>query len=113
MQNDWILFGKNVATNTTNTTSLALKIFETYLGDAYVLPDSGVFLFQEIDNDVWEIWNGFRFSKSDTLRVFKIGSASPNNLMINVNDLYAVSRNFRGVTLKANAVVRIPIYKYI
>lgn len=110
MQNDWILFGKNVASNTTNTTSLALKIFETYLGDAYVLPDSGVFLFQEIDNDVWEIWNGFRFSISDTMRVFKIGSTSPNNL--NANDLYAERRNFHGVTLRANAVVRIYLYGF-
>lgn len=110
MQNDWILFDKNVATNRTNTTSLALKIFETYLGDAYVLPDSGVFLFLEIDNDVWEIWNGFRFSKLDIMRVFKVGSAS--SIYLNVNDLYAERRNFREVTLKANTVVRKYLYGF-
>lgn len=103
MQNDWILLNQNLVINQTNTTLLALQIFETYLDNAYILPDSDVFLFQKIDIDVWEIWNSFRFSKSDTIRVFKIGSASPNYL--EMNDLYTEKRDFCGITLKANTVV--------
>lgn len=79
-------------------------MFETYLGNAYVLPDSGVFLFQKINNDKWEIWSGFRASKSDAYRVFRVGTSSSNG-SIN-NESYIERRNFRGIILKANTVVR-------
>lgn len=106
--NDWILLGGQPAvTNETNTTaaSLAMEIFQTYLGEAYVLPDAGVFLFQKTgQKDLWYIWNGFRASKSDTMRVYKIGTASPERLEI--DDLRDERRDFRGITLKVNTVVR-------
>lgn len=81
------------------------RTFETYLGNAYVLPDSSVFMFQKINNNIWEIWNGFRTSELDSMRVFKVGLASPNHLILNdvsVNE----RRNFRGTTLRTNTVVR-------
>lgn len=90
--------------NETNSASFTLKMFETYLGNAYVLPDSGVFLFLKINDDKWEIWSGFRASESDAFRVFKIGAASSNGYT--VIDSYVERRNFHGVILKANTVVR-------
>ncbi|VVC30078.1 Ionotropic glutamate receptor [Cinara cedri] len=106
-QNDWILLdGQPVVANETNMTaaSLATEIFQTYLGEAYVLPDSGVFLFQMTgQKDFWHIWNGFRASKSDTMRVYKIGTASPESLEI--DDLREERRDFRGITLKVNTVI--------
>lgn len=103
MQNDWLLFDRNSFVNNTDRASFALRTFETYLGNAYVLPDSGVFLFQKFENNVWEIWNGFRVSKKYPLIVFQIGLTSPNYLKI---DLFNHERsNFRGEKLKATSVV--------
>lgn len=107
VQNDWILFSRDrAAVGETSAMSVALKVFNTHFNDAYVLPDSSVFLVQETGDNVWEVWNGFKASKSDTIRVFKIGTASPNFLNIS-GLLYEEKRNFRGITLKANSVVRI------
>lgn len=109
MQNDWILFGTNQMINETNTDLFALRTFEVYLSSAYILPDSGVFLFQEIDNNLWNIWNGFRTSKTDSLRVFKMGTASPDDLNLDFNVLKIERGNFRGITLKSTTVVGIQI----
>lgn len=109
MQNDWILFGTNQIMNETKSDLYALRTFEVYLGNAYILPDSGVFLFQEADNNIWDIWNGFRASKSGAFRVFKISTASPNSLIINFNDLINERNNFRGITFKSTTVVGIQI----
>lgn len=83
----------------------ALQTFQKYLADAYFLPDSGVFLFQEIDGgDRWEIWNGFRASKSDKIRVFKTATTSPD--YYETSDSDDEKRDFRGITLKSTTVVR-------
>jgi len=105
LQNDWLLFNQKSISNTNDTLTIALIVFETYLGKSYVLPDSGVFLFQKIGNNVWEIWSGFQASKLDTIRVFKIGLASKYH--IEMNDSIELRTNFRGTTLKAITVVRI------
>lgn len=108
MQNDWILFYRNPTVNKTNSAVFASRTFEMYFGDAYVLPDSGVFLFQEIHDNVWEIWNGFRASKLDTIRVFKIGIVS-SNYFYTIDDLNGERSDFRGITLKSTTVVCINI----
>lgn len=92
-----------------NETLFAIKIFDNYLNNAYVLPDSAVFLFRKIDySDVWEIWSGFRSSKLDKMRVFKIGIISPNYM--NIDNSTEERQNFLGITLKANTVVCIKQY---
>lgn len=106
MQNDWILFDRNATTaNTTNSNGFAWKTFNKYLADAYVLPDSGVFLFEEIDDNVWKFWNGFRASKTDGLRVFGMGSGSSNYFHIDSFAFNEQRKNFLGITLKATTVV--------
>lgn len=101
------MFGGNTtAGNTTDSTAVAARTFNSYLADAYVLPDSGVFLFQEVDDNVWTIWNGFRASKTDQLRVFGIGSGSPNHFNVNSFVLNEQRNDFLGVTLKSTTVVR-------
>jgi len=106
LQNDWLLFNQKLISNTNDTLTIASVVFEAYFGKSYVLPDSGVFLFQKIGNNVWEIWSGFRASKLDTIRVFKTGLASRYH--IELNDSIKLRTNFRGVTLKATTVVRTP-----
>jgi len=103
-QNDWILFDHGSIVNEMTSAQFALRTFQMYLANAYVLPDSGVFLFLETYNDVWDIWSGFRASKSDTIRVFEYGTASSNRLTI--RELHEERRNFRGITLKSTTVVR-------
>jgi len=81
-----------------------MRTFQLYLGNAYVLPDASVFLFLKTYDGVWEIWSGFRASKSDAIRVFEIGTASSNRLTIR-EEIHDEKRNFRGVTLKSTTVV--------
>lgn len=83
--------------------AIASVVFDTYLDKSYVLPDSCVFLFQKIGNNVWEIWSGFRASKLDTIRVFKTGLASKYHMEI--YDSIDLRTNFWGATLKATTVV--------
>ncbi|XP_029347065.1 ionotropic receptor 75a-like [Acyrthosiphon pisum] len=103
LQNDWLLFNQKSISNTSDTLTIASVVFETYLGKSYVLPDSGVFLFQKIGNNVWEIWSGFRASKLDTIRVYKTGLASKYH--IEINDSTEIRMDFRGATLKATTVI--------
>eukprot|EP00102_Acyrthosiphon_pisum_P025866 XP_016663076.1 PREDICTED: glutamate receptor ionotropic, delta-1-like [Acyrthosiphon pisum] len=82
----------------------AMRTFQIYLANAYILPDAGVFLFLETYNsDIWEIWSGFRASKLDTIRVFEYGRASSNQLTI--SESHDERRNFRGITLKSTTVI--------
>lgn len=104
LQNDWFLFNQKLVLNTNDTLTIASVVFKTYLGKSYVLPDSGVFLFQEIENNDWEIWSGFRASKLDAIRVFKTGLVSKYH--IEINDSLKLRTNFRGANLKATTVVR-------
>ncbi|CAI6365967.1 unnamed protein product [Macrosiphum euphorbiae] len=103
-QNDWILFDEGSLANEMSSAQFALRTFQIYLANAYVLPDAGVFLFLETYNsDIWEIWSGFRASKLDTIRVFEYGTASSNRLTI--SELHDERRNFRGITLKSTTVI--------
>jgi len=89
-----------------SSAQFALQTFKIYLANAYILPDSGVFLFLKTNNNVWEIWSGFRASKLDSIRVFEYGMASSNQLTI-IRELHDERRNFRGIILKSTTVVRI------
>lgn len=105
MQNDWVLLDRRNPT-ANDTDSSALRTFETYLADAYVLPDSGVFLFRAVDDGLWEIWNGFRASKSDAFRAFRVGTVSANHLHVDDYGLNDERKRFGGITLKSTTVVR-------
>jgi len=97
------LFDEGSLANEMSSAQFALRTYQIYLTNAYVLPDAGVFLFLETYSDIWEIWSGFRASKLDTIRVFKYGTASSNWLTI--LELHNERRNFRGITLKSTTVV--------
>lgn len=103
LQNDWLLFGGKSMNSTNDTSAIALDVFEMYLGKSYVLPDSAVFFFQNIGHGVWEIWSGFRASKSDTIGILKVGMTSKDRMEI--DDLMRYRTNFRGVELRAITVV--------
>lgn len=111
MQNDWVLFHSKITSTSNNkdASTIVSKVFNTYLDKYYILPDSGVFLFQEIENNVWEIWSGFRASKLDVMRVFKIGMVSKDH--IKFGDLMKQRMDFRGVELKATTVVSLSLLK--
>jgi len=103
LQNDWVLLNHKSITNKDDTFTIALDVLKTYLNTSYVLPDSGVFILQEIENNLWKIWSGFRASKLDIFRVFCVGMASTNRTEI--GDLNKFRTNFQGVQLKTTTVV--------
>lgn len=107
MQNDWVLFNPKMTSisNSKDVSTIVLDIFNKYLDKYYILPDSEVFLFQEIKNNVWEIWSGFRASKLDVMRVFKMGMASKD--YIELGDVMKQKTDFKGVELKAITVVSV------
>lgn len=100
LQNDWVLF--NGKMNGNDTSTAAREVFRKFLDESYVLPDSGVFLFQKTRKRAWEIWTGFRASKSDAIRVFRVGTTFGDRMEIGDSE---PRKNFRGVQLKATAVV--------
>lgn len=102
-QNDWVFFNGHGYPNNGNTMAVALNEFRTHLGGSYVLPDSGIFLYQETGRGVWEIWSGFRASKRDAIRVFRAGAASVDRTEL--YDLIGHKTDFGGVQLKATTVV--------
>lgn len=67
----------------------------------YVLPDSKVYLLIKVNNDLWEIWDGFRLSVSEGVRVSKVGTAITDRVEIRQTD----RSNFQRVVLKASTVV--------
>lgn len=72
------------------------------MSQSYVLPDSRVYLMIEIDNNnVWEVWDGFRASVSDEIRVSKVGTMTSDLVEIKYSD----RTNFRRVALKASTAV--------
>lgn len=100
-----MLFRQDAISNNTDAVTIVSNLFETYLGKSYILPDSGVFFFHKVENrsSLWEIWIGFRVSKSDVIRVYKIGVASKDRMEI--DDQIKLRTNFRGVELKTTTVV--------
>lgn len=72
------------------------------MSQSYVLPDSKVYLIIEINDNTWEVWDGFRISLSDEIRVSNIGIVSPDAVKIKYSD----RTNFHQIVLKASMVVR-------
>lgn len=103
MQNDWVFFNSKTKSNSQHSSKIASDVFKTYLDTYYILPDSEVFLFQEIENNIWEIWSGFRASKFDVMRVFKIGMAS--KVHMEIDNFMKEKTDFRGIELKTTTVV--------
>lgn len=71
------------------------------MNQCYVLPDSRVYLIIEIDNNMWEVWDGYRISLSNEIRVSKIGIMTPNAVKIKYSD----RTNFHQIVLNASMVV--------
>lgn len=105
MQNHWILINPRRKVNATDSSTIALETFEKYLGEAYILPESNVLLFVETADDAWEIWEGFRVSKTDKIRVNKHGFVTSSALQL--NNSIPIKADLRGITLKATTVVRV------
>jgi len=105
MQTDWILINsQRNESRLLNTSAIALETFEMHLSEAYVLPESNVFLF--IDTaDGWEIWEGFKVGKMERIRVNRHGMVTSDGLYLAKNDSISFKSNLRGITLKATTVV--------
>lgn len=76
------------------------------MSQSYVLPDSRVYLMIKIDNNMWEVWDGFRISLSEEIQVSNIGIVSADAVKIKYSD----RTNFQRVVLKASTVVSLTIY---
>ncbi|VVC30079.1 Ionotropic glutamate receptor [Cinara cedri] len=111
MRNNWILINSRADCVSSNDgQQVALETFETYLSEAYVLPESNVFLLvQTNDRDSsWDIWEGFKVSKTERIRVYRHGSASVNRLEVLDNNSVSLRSDLRGITLKATTVISEP-----
>lgn len=104
MHNNWILINSQQSENYKNTSKTALETFEMFLNEAYILPESNVFLFVKIDDQTWEIWEGFKVSLMEKLKVYKHGTVSKNELELITNSV-SLRTNLQGITLKATTVV--------
>lgn len=101
LQNIWILFNGFGNPNKMETFEIALQTFKTHMSQTYVLPDSRVYLLIRIDNDLWEIWDGFRLSVSERVQVSKVGKMTPDRVEMRKTN----RSNFHRVVLKASTVV--------
>lgn len=109
MQNKWILVNSRrrgaAADLSATAAEVALETFETHLSGAYVLPESNVFLFVETDGDAWEIWEGFKVSRTGKVLVFKHGTVTGDGPLELADDSVSLRTDLRGVVLKATTVV--------
>lgn len=71
------------------------------MNQAYVMPDSRVYLLIEVNRNVWEIWDGFRLSVSKEVQVSRVGVMTPERVEIKLSD----RTNFKRVVLSASTVV--------
>lgn len=71
------------------------------MGEAYVLPDSRVYLLVRVDDNIWEVWDGFRLKTAGEIRVSKIGEMTPNRVEINISH----RANLQRTVLNSSAVV--------
>lgn len=107
MQNDWILINsKRNESYVLNSSAIALETFEMHLSEAYVLPDSNVFLLIDTASG-WEIWEGFKVGKMERIRVNRHGIVTSDGIYFDKNDSISFKSNLRGITLKATTVVSI------
>lgn len=105
MQNDWILINsRGNESRSLNTSAIALETFEMHLSEAYVLPESNVFLFIDTASG-WEIWEGFKVGKMERIQVNRHGMVTSDGIFLAKNDSISFKSNLRGTTLKATTVV--------
>lgn len=105
MENYWILINSQQNLKSVDTAKVAQETFEICLSEAYVLPESNVILFVKIDDNAWELWEGFKVGKMEKIRVYKHGTATSGGLQL-LNDSIALRSDLQGITLKATTVVR-------
>ncbi|XP_029347273.1 glutamate receptor ionotropic, delta-1-like [Acyrthosiphon pisum] len=108
MQNDWILINsRRNESHVLNTSVIALETFEMHLSEAYVLPESNVFLFIDTPSG-WEIWEGFKVGKMERIQVKRHGMVTSDGIYFEKNDSISFKSNLRGITLKATTVISEP-----
>jgi len=105
MQNDWILINsRRNESRVMNTSAIAFETFEMHLNEAYVLPESNVFLLIDTASG-WEIWEGFKVGKMERIQVNRHGMVTSDGIYFEKNDSISFKSNLRGITLKATTVV--------
>uniref|UniRef100_A0A2S2NTB4 Glutamate receptor delta-1 subunit n=1 Tax=Schizaphis graminum TaxID=13262 RepID=A0A2S2NTB4_SCHGA len=108
MQNDWILINsRRNESHARDTSAIAFETFEMHLSEAYVLPESNVFLFVDFAGG-WEIWEGFKVSKMERIQVNRYGMVTTDKLNFEKNHSISFRSNLRGITLKATTVISEP-----
>ncbi|XP_060852766.1 glutamate receptor ionotropic, kainate glr-3-like [Rhopalosiphum padi] len=108
MQNDWILINsRQNESHSRKTSAIALETFEMHLSEAYVLPESNVFLFVDFAGG-WEIWEGFKVGKMERIQVNRYGMVTTDKLNFEKNHSISFRSNLRGITLKATTVISEP-----
>ncbi|CAH1738068.1 unnamed protein product [Aphis gossypii] len=108
MQNDWILINsQRNESHLQDTSKIAFETFEMHLSEAYVLPESNVFLFVDIA-DGWEIWEGFKVGKMERIQINRYGLVTTDKLNLQKNYSILFRSNLRGITLKATTVISEP-----
>lgn len=111
MQNDWILINsRRNESHLQDTSTIAFETFDMHLSDAYILPESNVFLFVDIA-DGWEIWEGFKVGKMEIIQINRYGLVTTDKLYFQKNYSISFRSNLRGITLKATTVVS--EYRYL
>lgn len=71
------------------------------MGQTYVLPDSRVYLLVKINDNIWEVWDGFRLTVFEKIRVSTVGLMTSDRIEIKQSD----RTNFEDVVLQASTVV--------
>lgn len=71
------------------------------MNESYALPDSRVYLLIDTGSGPWEVWDGFRLSVFEDIRVSRVGTVTADRVEFGQSD----RTDFRRVVLKASAVV--------
>lgn len=101
LQNEWILFDRHGNPDKTDSREIASHSFRTFMNQSYAMPDSRVYLLIEVGRHVWEVWDGFRSSVVDQVRVSKVGVMTPDRVEFKHSD----RTDFRRAVLSASTVV--------
>lgn len=101
LQNSWILFNHHGKLTDSDSLEVALETFKTHMSDAYVMPDSRVYLLIETDHNFWEVWDGFRLNVSEEIQVSQVGIMTPDRVEIKLSD----RTNFHRIGIRASTVV--------
>lgn len=78
------------------------------MGQNYVLPDSRVYLLIKINDNNWEMWDGFRLNVFEEVRVSRVGLMTSDRIEIQHSD----RTNFENIVLQASTVVSLINYNY-